>query len=278
MLEPHVAEVAGRRRQYVDTGGGPVTVVMLHGIPTNHYLWHATVERLGSRVRSIAPDLTGFGSEPAPPVSDLSPRQQARDSLAFLDDCNVCRFQLVGHDYGALVACEILSLAPQRVSGLVLTNTSLRLADWSGSGLNPLRLIALPWIGEAAFFCARRWMLRLAFRPYVACQRRLTPELLDAFWRPFEREFSATLLRLFRSDAVDEQAVARWCAALTAYAGPASIIWGGRDPTFRIDRAHDILKLMPQARLVVLRNSNHFVPIDRPGVLARHIDRQRQTI
>lgn len=249
-------------------------MVFLHGIPTNHHLWLATIGYLRSNIRAIAPDLTGFGFSRLPPDADLSPRQQARDILEFLDRLGVDRFTLVAHDYGLLVACEVIAREPNRVEGLVVTNSSIRVTDWSGSWVNPFRLVALPGVGEVAFLLARRWMLRLAFLPFVSDRERLTPELLETFWQPFERDFSATLLRLFRDKTVDEGAARRWRAALTRFDGPASIVWGARDPAFRIDRARDILDLLPQARRLFIRNSNHFVPIDRPRVLARLIDLQ----
>ncbi len=73
----------------------------------------------------------------------------------------------MAHDFGFLVACELLAQRRCRVNGLVILNTSIRAADWSGSGLNPFQLIAQPVVGELAFGLARRWMLRLAFMPFV---------------------------------------------------------------------------------------------------------------
>ena len=246
-------------------------MVFLHGIPTNHALWCLTIASLVPNVRALAPDLTGFGLSDLPSDADLSARGQAVDVLAFLDRRAVERFTVVAHDYGGLVACELLAQAPGRVDGLVFTNTSVRATDWSGATLNPFRLVALPVVGEVAFALARRWMLRLAFRPFVSEWDQLTDELLDAFWLPFERGFAETLLRLFRGRTVDLEAERRWRAALARFDGPVSIFWGERDPAFRVDRSDDLIRLMPQARRTMLHNSNHFVPVDRPRALARLI-------
>ena len=245
-----------------------------HGIPTNAALWIATIDALGPSIRSIAPDLTGFGLSDLPRDADLSPAGQAADLLAFLDRRKIDRFTLVGHDYGALVALELLATIPDRIDGLVIANTSVRPRDWTGAWYSPFRALRLPVLGELAFKLARRWMLRLAFRPFVANRDRLTNDLLDAFWEPFERGFDRTLLRLFRMKRIDRDAAMRWGRALLEYDGPLTLVWGLRDPAFRVDRARDISRLVPRATAIELEWSSHFVPIDSPRVLARIITRQ----
>ena len=270
--QPEVS--GGWRRFYRDVGEGSDVVVFIHGIPTHHILWSRTISKLGPTVRAIAPDLTGFGLSDLPTAADLSPAGQAIDILNFLERLNVRRFTLVGHDFGALVAIEMLGMEPDRVDGLIISNTSLRRRDWAGSGINPLRLIRLPGVGELGFRLARRWMLRLAFLPFVEERQYLDSRILSGFWEAFEHGYAETLLRLWRGQSFDELDERRWREALRLYEGPVSIIWGARDPVFRVDIPVELVELMPQARVVVLRNSNHFVPIDRPAVLARLITLQ----
>ncbi|MEZ4522556.1 MAG: alpha/beta hydrolase [Thermomicrobiales bacterium] len=263
----------GWRRWYLDCGSSEEVVVLLHGIPTNHQLWSGVADELTGDVRVIAPDLTGFGMSDLPSSADLSPGGQATDIFGFLDDLGVGRFHLVVHDYGFLVGCEMISAAPDRIRSLVVTNTSIRRADWRGAGPNPLRLVKIPVVGEIAFRFAQRWMLKLAFRPFIADPAHLTEGLLDAFWEPFEHGFDRTLLRLFRAEYVDGTVENRWRDALRAHAGPALVVWGSRDPAFRVDRGHEIADLIPRAELIGLERSNHFVPLDQPRALARLIRR-----
>jgi pimeloyl-ACP methyl ester carboxylesterase len=92
-------------------------------------------------------------------------------------------------------------------------------------------------------------------------------------WAPFERGFGRTLLALFRGRPVDEPDTARWRQTLAAFEGPALVVWGARDPTFRVDRGVEIQALLKDCELVILEGSNHFVPIDRPRVLSRIVRR-----
>jgi pimeloyl-ACP methyl ester carboxylesterase len=96
---------------------------------------------------------------------------------------------------------------------------------------------------------------------------------MELLWAPFERGFDRTLLKLFRQRPLDRRDAERWRRALSGFGGRALVVWGARDPTFRVDRGEEIRALLKRAELVILDGSNHFVPIDRPRVLARLIRR-----
>lgn len=261
----------GFQTYVLDQGAGE-PVVLLHGIPTHCYLWRDVAGALSLERRVIAPDLLGFGFADRPGGVEVGPLAQARFITAVLDELGVEQFALVGHDFGALVGCEMLRLAPERVSHLTLTNTSLQRRDWTGgSPLNPTRLLALPGIGELAFGCARPFMLKLAFMSYVSERQRLTDETLQLYWHPFENGFAGTLLSLFRQNKLDEGIFAGWRAALSDYDGESLVAWGMRDPTFGGERGARLADLLRDSRLVEFRNSNHFIQEDRPRALARLI-------
>lgn len=256
---------------YLDAGSGDA-VVMLHGIPTSSYLWRdvASVVSIGHRV--IVPDLPGFGFSDKGDQIDLSPSGQADSMLDLLDDRDIDSFTLVGHDYGALVACEMLSRVPERVERLVLTNTSMRDADWSSTAsLSPLALLKLPVLGEAALSVSRPFMLKQAFGLYVAERERLNDETMAMYWTPFELGFDRTLLRLSREVRMDEAMFHDWKRALYDFKRPSLVVWGALDPTFRPDRGHEIARLLPDCRFELFLHSNHFIQEDRPRALGRLI-------
>lgn len=255
----------------LDTGTG-TPVILLHGIPTHSYLWNDVAAVVSRGQRAIAPDLIGFGHSVGSDEADLSPNGQAdaiEDVLAALD---IEQFTLVGHDYGALVACELLRRHQGRVDALVLTNTSLRKDDWTGtSAFNPLALLKVPLVGEAALKAAHPAMLKQAFALYVSERDRLDAMTMEQYWFPFRNGLDQTLLRLARAPGLTEETVHAWKAALYDYQGPALVVWGANDPSFRPDRAHEIVQLLHHCRFELFINSNHFVPIDRPLALGRLI-------
>jgi pimeloyl-ACP methyl ester carboxylesterase len=261
-------DVADARVFVVDEGQGP-PVLFLHGIPTFSFLWRDVLPFVAPEHRVLAPDLLGFGLSADTTATDYSVEHQARTVIALLDELGIDRVSLVAHDFGALVAAELILRAPERIDSLVLLNTSLRRSGWRASA--PLSLLRVPVVGEIAMTLARRWMLKLAMSLYVTHDERLDGETMDAYWWPFEHGVRRTLLRLAGSRWATSERFARWRRALAGIDVPCILIWGTQDPTFGDDLA-DLRDLIPQADVQVFDNANHFVPEDRPLALGRRIN------
>lgn len=262
--------VDGLRTWILDEGAGD-PVVLLHGIPTSSFLWRDVARVVSRERRAVAPDLIGFGLADRPTEADLSPAGQASAMLRVMDTLGIERAALVGHDYGALVACEILAREPERVSHMVITNTSVWLDDWRGSPLSPLRLIATPVVGAVATAAARPFMLRRAFAFYMDEDERLTDDVMAVYWRPFEDGLWDVLRRLEHVDGMTSSDFHRWREALYNFQGPGLVAWGANDRTFPPSRAVEIGKLLHDSREDVFENANHFIPEDRPEALGRLI-------
>lgn len=254
-----------------DRGQGE-PIVMLHGIPTHAWLWRDVSATLDGSFRAVAPDLAGFGFSDKLPDADLSPAGQAGMLADLLDRLYIPRCTLVAHDYGALVAAAFLAAHPGRVARLVFTNTSFRHEDWGGGGVaNPLSIFKVPVLGEAALKVSRPAMLKTAFSLFVQEKQRLTPETMALYWHPFEHGFDQTLLRLAREQRLDEDTLHGWKAALYDFQGPSLVVWGARDPAFRLDRGYEIVKLLQHCRFERFDHSNHYIQEDRPQALGRLI-------
>jgi pimeloyl-ACP methyl ester carboxylesterase len=260
--------VAGHRLFLREEGSGH-PIVLLHGIPTSSFLWRRVLPVVARDYRGLAPDLLGFGRSDKPASGDYTVTGQATLLGRLLEQLGLERYALAGHDFGALVAAELLARRPEQVTHLVILNTSFRPERWSGP--SPLWLLRLPLLGELAMALARPWMLRLAMRPFLAEPGRLTRGDLDGYWEPFERSFRTTLLRLYRSAPMTAADFARWRETLGRLAVPCLIAWGARDPAFRADEARELARLIPGARLVLFAHASHFLPEDRPQALGRLI-------
>jgi pimeloyl-ACP methyl ester carboxylesterase len=104
----------------LDEGVGP-PVVLLHGFPDSSRLWRHQIPALvGAGLRVIAPDLRGFGESDKPEdVRAYAVRHSVSDVIAILDQLEVERAHVVGHDWGAGVAWALAAFVPARVDRLV---------------------------------------------------------------------------------------------------------------------------------------------------------------
>ncbi len=263
------------KRWYVREAGSGRPIVLLHGIPTSSFLWRKVLPVLARTHRAIAPDLLGFGrsDKPAqgiPPVSEL-----AAELARLLDRLGVEETALVGHDLGALVVAALLERWPQRVTHVVLTNTSFRPERWRAPWYSPLHLLRLPVLGELAAAAACPWMLKLAMRPYLVDPTVLDRETLAGYWEPFAHSFRRMLVQLARRPLFTAEELVRWQHVIAEHCGaggrPLLIAWGAADPQFRLDEAGQLASTVAGARFLPFVHAGHFLPEERPRALGRAI-------
>jgi len=106
----------------VRQGGEGPPLLLLHGNPQTHMMWHAVAPTLAQRFRVICPDLRGYGlSSKPPPSADhaaYGKRAMAADLAALMRDLGHDRFAVVSHDRGARVAHRLALDFPDAVERL----------------------------------------------------------------------------------------------------------------------------------------------------------------
>ena len=97
-------------------------LILLHGFPQTHVLWHRVAQLLRDDYFLVMPDLRGYGdSSHAPGLPDhsnYSKRAMAADVVAVADALGLKSFFLCGHDRGGRVAHRLSLDHPQRVNKL----------------------------------------------------------------------------------------------------------------------------------------------------------------
>lgn len=105
-------------------GGRGPPLLLLHGYPETHAMWHRVAPALARDFTVIAPDLRGYGRSDCPSSDGnhraYSKRTMALDLAGLMSALGFERFRIMGHDRGALAAFRLALDAPERVERLVL--------------------------------------------------------------------------------------------------------------------------------------------------------------
>lgn len=121
------------------TGGQGPPLLLLHGIPETHLMWHRVAPHLADRFSVVATDLRGFGdSGTLPSTPDHTPysmREIARDQIEVMKKLGHKQFAVVGHDRGARCAYRMALdhssvVTRLAVLDIVPTGDVFRLADF----------------------------------------------------------------------------------------------------------------------------------------------------
>lgn len=111
---------------------GRPALLLLHGYPQTHVIWHKVAPRLAQRFNVVASDLRGYGDsgKPAatPDHSTYSKREMARDQVELMQSLGFGKFLLCGHDRGARVSHRLAVDHPDRVEKVAMLDIAPTLA------------------------------------------------------------------------------------------------------------------------------------------------------
>jgi haloacetate dehalogenase len=109
--------------RYRKAGSGP-PLLMLHGNPQTHAMWHKVSPELANSYTVICPDIPGYGKSFKPTLSHNheghSKVQMAADMLEFMTNLGYDTFYVVAHDRGARIAHRLALDFPNKVIKMIL--------------------------------------------------------------------------------------------------------------------------------------------------------------
>ena len=105
-------------------GGNGPPLLLLHGYPQTHAMWHLTAPELAKHFTVIAADLRGYGGSGKPVSvrdhSTYSKREMAKDMVTLMDQLGFASFKVLSHDRGARVAHRMAMDHGERVEQVMI--------------------------------------------------------------------------------------------------------------------------------------------------------------
>lgn len=225
----------------------------IHGAPDTHRIWDPIRQRL-SGWDTIAVDLPGFGS-PVPPGFTATKEAYVDWLIARIEAVGT-PVDIVGHDWGCVLALRVASLRPDLIRSWAAGDGPLN-ADYVW---HPLAVIfQTPGKGEDYFqkFDASQFAEALRNDGVPGQHASETAARVD-------ETMGKCLLSLYRSALT---VGADWQPALDDIEAPGLVIWGQRDRSVPVENA-DILARDTRARRVLKLDAGHWWPVQQPDEAA----------
>jgi len=112
-------QTSGAMINVVTAGSGP-PLLLLHGAPQTHAIWHRVAPELAKEYTVVAADLRGYGDSSKPDGgsnhANYSKRAMALDQIEVMKHFGFDRFAVVGHDRGARVTHRLTLDHPKAVT------------------------------------------------------------------------------------------------------------------------------------------------------------------
>jgi pimeloyl-ACP methyl ester carboxylesterase len=268
----------GIRLHYRDWGGDGPPLVLLHGLSSSSRIWDLTAPHLTGRFRVVALDQRSHGRSDQPDdgygFDDIT-----ADLAAFIETLDIASPAIVGHSWGASVALTYAAARPRAVRSVVLVDGGV--VDLSQHGtweeaeirMRPPEIDGTPVETFVGFM--RRWpQLRDIW----------SDQLRDMVLANFDIREDGTIAR--RLAVENHMKIARAifelqpAGLLEDLACPLMVISCQQEATndeakrwqkLRADGLKALGRIAPDARIIVMKDTIHDVPIQRPAELARQI-------
>ena len=121
-------------------------LLLLHGFPQSHVMWHRVAQRLAPHYFLVMPDLRGYGDSAKEPGlldhANYSKRSMADDMAEVMQMLGIDQFYLCGHDRGGRVAHRLALDHAHRVKKLCVIDIAPTLDMYEG------RSLTVPYMGQ----------------------------------------------------------------------------------------------------------------------------------
>lgn len=246
--------------RYVDVGEAQRgTILLMHGIPTWGYLYHAVIPTLvDAGYRILAPDFLGHGWSDRRDRFDRSFQDQARMIIALLSSLKLECVDVVGHDTGGAVALILAIEHRDSVNRLVISNSVCydRFDDDMLDFGHPLR-----WKTRSITDLVKAIEESLAAG--LSDRNQLTDEFRQGIIAPWASE-EGKLSLLRNASALN----ANQTMALVDRHGDISaqtmILWGMDDPWQKSEDGKQLTQEIPGAVFRAIDGASHWVQQDAP--------------
>jgi pimeloyl-ACP methyl ester carboxylesterase len=247
-------------------------VFLLHGFPEAWFGWEAQIEPLSEAgFRLIVPDQRGYNLSDKPKgVASYRMGPLVADILGLADALGYERFNLAGHDFGAMVSWSLASHHPQRVKRLAIANVphpdvmkkylrthlSQVLKSWYAI------FFQIPALPER-MVSADNWKFLFSALP-----DDLSPERRDQYRAAWGQPGAMTgMINWYRATFRNMGK----SAGSPRIQPPTLVLWGKQDPHLSYEMAPLSVELCTDARLVTFEDATHWVLYDKAEEVSRHL-------
>jgi pimeloyl-ACP methyl ester carboxylesterase len=262
----------------VRMGKGP-PLLLLHGWPEFWLTWQPVMARLAERFQLIAPDLRGFGDSDKP-AGPFGAEDHAADMLALMDELDLQRVGVVGHDVGGAVMQAFARKAQDRLMGLFFFDFVYPGIGARMSAPDRLQEIWYQSFHQMEMAPGLVGATRESCRAYIAhflrhwsYRKHAFDDVLDAFVHNFLKPGNlAGGFAYYRAAHAGRVAIMKGEAPVLPPIGvPACVRWAEHDPLFPYSWTDRLCETFQTLDLAPFKGVGHFPHREDPDGAAMEI-------
>jgi len=258
-------DVKGIKTRVLEAGSGPA-LILLHGTGGHAEAYVRNIEEHAKHFHVYAIDMIGHGYTDRPDC-DYQMDDFVAHLIDFLDTLNIDKAYLSGESLGAMVASWTAIKHPERVIKLV-QNTGILMAP-NGEGKAELADAlerSKKAAGQLTKGIVRARMSWLMAEP----DKTLTDEIIDARYAIYDQPgmlpVMGKIANTILGGVIDDEWCHQWVNPefMKKIQCPTLVLWTRHNPGQPVELAEEGMKMIPNARMVILENSAHWPQWEEP--------------
>jgi pimeloyl-ACP methyl ester carboxylesterase len=247
-------------------------LVCFHGFPTSSWDWHLMLPELSSERRVLVFDFPGYGLSAKPKGRDYSLLRQLDAAEALLQYLHIKKFDLLSHDMGSSVACELLYRREQGEYPFELRSLTMLNGGIYMELHKPLltqRLLRTPVLGPLTARFSSWRVFRHQYPKVYAQPNQFDEQHYREQWALMLYNNGRRVLPGIAGYMRERIRMGeRWLGPLHRFDLPLKLIWGKEDPIAVYAIAKRLLEENPSAQLHTLEGVGHYPQLEAPSVVA----------
>ncbi|AXX95540.1 alpha/beta fold hydrolase [Arcobacter ellisii] len=265
----------------VTHGGKGKPLLLIHGYPQTHIMWHKVVEKLSKEYYIICPDLRGYGDSSKPKGDEkhliYSKKSMAKDMITLMQKLGFDKFFVAGHDRGARVTHRMCLDYPNNILKACVMDITPTYHMFKNTNqafatgyYHWFFLIQPDFLPETMIGNNPRYYLEEKLKRWSAKGSVFDKKAIDEYVRCFDKDSIHATCEDYRAGASidmsdDEKDRNRKIST------PLLVLWGEKG---FVNRTYDVLNVWKEYALDVggeALDCGHFLPEEKPKEVSQKL-------
>jgi pimeloyl-ACP methyl ester carboxylesterase len=240
------------------------TFVLLHGFLSSTFTFRHLIPLLKKEFQVLSVDLPPFGKSGKQHKFIYSYKNLAQTVIKLTENLGLKKMTFVGHSMGGQIVLNILHLMPEIAEKAILICSSAYLKRFK----MPLILSSyVPFFHLFVKYLFARKGVKRNLQESLYNHALINEEMINGYLQPFlQDEIFVALTRMIRHREGDLPV-----EVLNKIETPCLLIWGEHDKSIPVHLGEQLNKDLVNSELIVLKETGHAVPEERPFEIYQYI-------
>jgi pimeloyl-ACP methyl ester carboxylesterase len=250
--------------EYYPNKASEKTIVLIHGFLSSTFTYRHLIPLLKKDYQVLSIDLPPFGKSGKSHHYTYSYKNLAQTVIKLTEYFKLKKMTFIGHSMGGQIVLNILHMVPELADEAILVCSSSYLKR---SKLPLILLSYIPYFHHIVKYWFARTGVKKNLQETLYNHDLINEDMINGYLQPFlQNEIFVALTRMIRHREDDLPP-----KVLNQIKTPCLLLWGDHDKSIPLHIGEKLNKDLTNSKLIVLKETGHAVPEERPTEIYQYI-------